>query len=468
MRPLGLLLLVVVGCHGAPYEPPAPTLPPSWSAGVSEEAVEREWWRSFGDAELDALVARALQENLDLALASARLREARAVVGIIGGESYPRADLGAAAVRREPSTAVAGGEFLPQDDAGFYSLGLDVRWELDLFGRRARAVEAAEAEFEATAERARAVRVSVLAEVARLHLEGRGLAAEEELELRQRTLALRTLALVEARVEAGLDDERAALAAREELATISARIPLLAAERRARALALGVMLGLRPDELEVSDLEDGAAAQPPTPPSAIARGLPLELLTRRPDLRAAERDVARAWAEGRQAEAELYPVLSLDAALGVESESLDDLFSGSARAFSVGPSLTAPLFRGGILRWAVRAADAREEAARLAYERAVLEALREVEEGLTRVQREGERLIEVEALREQRRQGEGLARVREQAGLEGEIERAAAESRRLEAERSWVQARTGLALASIRLYKALGGGWEEEESIPEG
>ena len=455
--------LALVACRGtARYEAPAPELPAAWSTPGPAGAVELDWWRAFGDAELERLVARALEGNLELAAAAARIREARAVVAVVGGEARPQGDLGAASGRREPSTAVAGGEFLPQDDAGFHSLGLDVRWELDLFGRRAYAVEAAEAELEATEERAHAARLSVIAEVARLHLEARGLAVEERLRTRQVELARRTLALVEARVAAGLADEGAALVAREELAALSAHLPALAAERRARALALGVLLGLRPDELPQASVGEDAADEPPAPPLEIARGLPLELVARRPDLRVAERAVARAWAEGRQAQAELYPVLSLDAALGVESESLDDLFSGSARTFSIGPSLTAPLFHGGVLRWAVRARDAREESVRLEYERAVLEALREVEEGLARFQREGERLAELATLRERRREGEGLARAREQAGLSDELELGTSESRRLEADLAWSTARTELALAAVRLYKALAGGWSTE------
>lgn len=463
MRRLGALALLLAACRGAaPYTPPAPDLPLAWSTPVADGEVERAWWRRFGDPELDRLVERALAENLELAVAEARLREARAVLGVVAGEARPRGDLGAAAGRREPSTAVAGGEFLPADDAAFHSLGLDVRWELDLFGRRAHAVDAAEAELDATRARADGARLRVLAEVARLYCEARGWAAEEALRQRQLELAQRTLVRVEARVRAGLADERAALVAREERAALAAELPRLAAERRARELALGVLLALRADEQEAFAAGARAPAQPSAPPE-IARGRPLELLARRPDLRVAERAVARAWAEGRQAEAELYPVLSLDAALGVESESFADLFTGAARTFSLGPSLTAPLFRGGVLRWAVRARDAREEAARLEYEGAVLAALSEVEDGWTRFQRQGERLREVEDLGARRAARTALVRARAAAGLEAEQAADEAELQELAAELALVAERTALNLDAIRLYKALGGGWEDSD-----
>lgn len=457
---LALLALVAACRSGGTFETPEVTPPPAWSTASEAAAIDEAWWHSFGDPLLVSLVERMLANNLELAQADARLGAARALLAVVAGQGGPRGDFRAVAERREPSTAVAGGEFLPTDDAAFYSAGLDLSWELDLFGRRARAVEAAQADLDAQQEETRAVALALVAEVGRQYVEWRVLEAEIELFAQASARAAQVVTLIGARVAAGFDDERTLLDARARQEELLARLAPLSAERAARVHALALLLGLWPGELEA---ELAPAARPLeallVPPERIESGLPLDLLRRRPDLRAAERRVAEAWARGREAEAALYPVLSLGAALGLESEALADLASQPARALRVGPSLTAPLFHGGALRWAVRARDAEEEAARSDYERAVQNAVGEVEDALARFERGRARRAALALARQSAQERAALVGARAEAGLESELGSLAVELARVEADLAWVRGEGEQVLAAVRLYRALGGGF---------
>lgn len=455
------LVALVLACRTRPaYESPRVSLPESYlGAPAGAGSVDEAWWRSLGDPALVALSERALAANLELAQVAARLRAARAELGMVSGEGRGNLDFAAAALRREPSTAVAGGEFLPEDDAAFFAAGLEFSWELDLFGRRARAREAAVAGVEALDAEAAGVELALLAEVARQYVDLRALEREAQLLTQARAFAGQAVELVRAREQAGLADglERAELEARAE--DLEARLAPLAGERRVRLDALALLLGTWPRDVELLLAAFPAGeAQIPAPPEVVASGLPVELLRRRPDLQAAERRVAQAHARGDEARAALYPSLSLGAALGFESESLADLASAPARAMSLGPSLSAPLLSGGVLRWAVRARDAEEEEARLAYEHAVLVALLEVEDGLARFERGQRQLAALEAGRAHSLELVRLARVRAAGGLAEELEVLTRELESLEAEREAALGQAELMRSALRLYRALGGG----------
>jgi NodT family efflux transporter outer membrane factor (OMF) lipoprotein len=462
------LLFFLAGCRvGGDYDPPELSLPQAYAAAPSTSAPAQDedlaaWWTRFKDPTLDALVRRALANNLDLQIAAQRIREARAAIGVASGAARPSAELGASAVRREPSTSVAGGEFLPQRDAPFHSLGFDARWELDLFGHVAREVESVQAAHGAAIEAARGTLLSVVAEVARAYLALRGAEAEERLLERELASQLDTAALVAARVEAGLEDELALSRARALVASTETRRPELARRRAAEAHALDVLLGKWPGELARE-----LGAQPgtlPEPPPVVASGLPLELVRRRPDVRQAERELAQASARSAQAVTELYPRLSLGAAFGWESEDASELFDSASRSFSVGPALVAPLLSGGVLRWGIRARDAQEAQARLHLERTLLESLREVEDALVARERTEERVAALATARAADEETLTLARERWSAGLEDFLGVLDAERAALAAEIALVRARAEHATAVVALYKALGGGWEGLEA----
>ena len=466
-RGLALTFVLLAGaCRvGKDYEPREPHVPDTFAEAegtASEHAGEARWWTAFGDPVLDDLVHRALASNLDLAIAAQRVREARAAVRIVGGPARVSADLRGAAVRQEESTSVSGGEFVPEDAAADYSLGFDANWELDLFGRTARAVEASEAERDSLIEAGRGALLVVLAEVARNYIEMRGIEAEERLLERELASQRETIVLVASRARAGLESESALERARALAASTEASLPPLALRRANRVHALAVLLGEWPGEL-ARTLEPAPDSPLPSAPDVIASGLPVELLRRRPDLRQAERQLARASALSAQAVAELYPRLSLGAAFGWESEHLDDLFDANSLDWFVGPSFTTPLLHGGILRWVVRARDAQEEQARLSYERAVLEAMREVEDALVTWSRARARLPALEEARDAQRTALELARRRHEGGLEDYFGVLDGERGVLDSEDELVRGRVDIGIAAVALYKALGGGWEGVE-----
>lgn len=409
-----LLAFVLTGCKvGRDYVPPEPDLPATWTTGDGEPVALAGWWRAFGDPCLEGLVASALEANRDLMVAAQRVREARAGVRVVGGDARPTGDLGAGAARRKPSTSVAGGEFLPDDDAAFHSLGVQLGWDLDLFGRTARAVEAAEAERDALVAASRGVLVAVVTETAEAYARLRGAEAESALVQRSVAALRDTRGLLAARVAAGLEDELAVLRVDGLIATAEARLPDLEV-RRARAWsALALLTGTPPQELVLEPSEGG----PPEPPAAIASGAPVDLVRRRADLRMAEREIAQASARNAEAVARLFPDVSLGVAFGFESERSGDLFQGASQAWNAGASLLTPLFHGGILRAAITARDAQERQAWLRYEQAVLRALGEVEDALVGWREAERRRVARDAARAAEARAEALAEDRYEAGL---------------------------------------------------
>lgn len=306
MRRVLLAAALLAACRVGPeYERPEIPVPDRFTAPVvAELGVEDErWWHTFGDAVLDELVESALAGNRDLRSAAQRVREARAVIDIEGDANYPTVDGRAGVVRRKPSTAVAGGQFLPSDPANLHSLGFDARWELDLFGYNARAIEAAEASYGLALEDARGVLQRLVAEVARTYLELRGV--ERELVVLRESLESQEDAarLVASRVDAGLSSELDATRIAGLVASTRAQLAPLERARASRVHALALLLAETPARCSERLAFVGRLPEPPT---AIPVGLPADLLRRRPDVRRTERELARASAMTAQAMTELY------------------------------------------------------------------------------------------------------------------------------------------------------------------
>lgn len=465
MRPaLVAAAALLAGCKvGEDYRRPAVEVPSSFESSQASAQVQSKWWRQFGDPTLDALIERALASNLDLKLAASRLREANAVITIAGGEGRPQADAGGSFARREASTEVAFGQFFPPNANSFHSAGFRASWELDVFGRVARGVEAASAEYDMALEDARAALVMVCADVARNYVELRGF--EEQLEVLRRDLEglADTLNLVRSRVEAGLEDELALARIDGLLAQARSRLPQLERERGARQNAIATLLGEWPREL-VDELDADRRAL--TPPSELAVGAPAQLLERRPDVRRAERELARASALRAQARAELYPRISLTAALGLESERLDDLFQSGARTWTFGPSVTTPLLRGGLLRAGIEVRTAQQEQAALRFARAGLEALRDAETTLAAWRRSNERLSELQAAHAANLRAAELTLERYSNGLENFLSVLDARRQALASRSELVAASVERAASAVAVYRALGGGWEVEREAP--
>jgi NodT family efflux transporter outer membrane factor (OMF) lipoprotein len=300
-----------------------------------------QWWKTFNDPGLDSLIARAIQSNLDLRLAAARVRESRALRGVAAADLWPTINVAGSYARNRRSENVLPAQIgsvngstatgaappgkLEQD---LFQSGFDASWEVDLFGGVRRAIEAADADLAASVEDLRAVLVTLLSEVARNYVEVRGFQrrmaiAQDNIRSQQETLEL-----TQARFDAGLTSQLDVVQAASQLATTQAQVPTLEASLKQGVHRLGVLLGLAPGVL-LSELSQ-AAPIPPVPPE-VPVGLPADLLRRRPDVRRAERQVAAATARNGVAVADLFPKLSLTGTLGFQSNRLADLPLGSSR-----------------------------------------------------------------------------------------------------------------------------------------
>ncbi len=447
---------------GPDYEPPAAELPAAWQAenagGLTSGTPElADWWRRLEDPVLDALVTRAAQQNLDLREALARVREARALRGVAASERYPRVD-GVAAFRRAgQSENTPIGAFVPDSDD--YSVGFDAAWELDLWGRVHRSVEAADADLDATVEDARDAAVTVAAEVARAYVELRSFQRRLEIARANLSLQQQTVELVGGRFEAGLVSESDVAQARTSVETTRSRLPELEIGLRVAQNRLAVLLGQAPGTLP----ELSAPGAIPVPPLSVAVGLPADLLRRRADVRRAERELAAESARIGVAAGDLYPRLALTGNIGLAADELGDLFQDSSGVFGIGPSLRWNLFDAGRLRNRVAAQEARTEQAELRWERTVLGALEETENALTAFVREQVRRAALLEAAAQARLAVQLARAQYTEGLSDFQTVLVSERALADLEDQLATSDASIAIDLVALYKALGGGWESGE-----
>ena len=456
-----VLVLLLVSCTVGPdYHSPAADTPVAFHARESQQGrgapsppLDR-WWLLLGDDVLTHIVRRALENSQDLSVSAARVREARARLGVVSGRNVPNlsgsADYNGS--RRSPNAALGG-------DRGFQhfvGLGFDSSWEIDLFGQIARSTEAATADLQASIERLRDVRVTLLADIARSYVQYRLTQTRLSIAEGNRDLQAKTLGLVRIRFDSGLIPELDLRQAERILATTGAEIPSLQAELQVLRNALAVLSGDYPGALD-----ERLAAEAPIPeaPDTLTLGVPADLLRRRPDIRAAERDLAAATAQVGVSTAELYPKLSLAGTLRLEATNPDHLLSSRSAFYKLGPSFSWNLFSGGRVQSQIEADKARVEQSYQRYRLLVRRAVEEVESAL--LDQEGSRL-----------RRKSLSHAVDQAQRSVELSRGAYEEELVDFQNVLDNQRTLLSLqdqlaqnqsaitvATLRLYKALGGGW---------
>ncbi len=460
---LPLLLVLASGCMlvGPNYKAPQLQAPEAFTnqaqEGVSTNAVESSWWRGFQDNTLNQLVEQALTNNHDLRVAAARLREARALLSEREFDRYPTVTSQASYTRERASEALAATR---ERDIELYDAGFDATWELDLFGRVRRSVEASAAEIGAAEANRRDVVVSLLAEVARNYFELRGTqnrlaVARRNAENQRQTLAL-TIALLEGGRGTELDTSRAEAQLTSTLASIP---PLETAVKRA-LYRLGVLIGQQPTALE-PELSDPLPL--PTLPTLVALGRPEDLLRRRPDVRVTERNLAAATANVGVATADLFPRVTLAGSVALQATSFSGLGGSGSDTFAVGPGIFWAAFDLGRVRARIRAADARTEAALAQYEQRVLLALEETENALVAFTRQQARRDLLRASAQASEKAQNLAHLRYQFGVADFLTVLDAERTLLEAQDRLADSETQTATILVAVYKALGGGWEIAE-----
>jgi multidrug efflux system outer membrane protein len=462
------------GCVVGPnYHPSPPSAQAAWISPMAQGLTDKasglaSWWASFNDVELDSLIQRATQSNLDLRVAEARLRQARAVRGGSAADLLPTFDAtgSAARARQSQNQPFFGALALPPNfpfEYSVYQAGFDASWELDLFGGKRRALEAATADWEGAIEARNDTMVSLLAEVGRNYVELRG--TQQRLRIARRDLTLQEEAwqLTRARLEGGVTTELDVTRAAALLAGTQAVIPPLETAERAAMYGLAVLLGQPPGDL-VTELS--APALLPPAPTEIPIGLPSDLLRRRPDVRRAERQLAAETARIGVAKSDWFPKVSLTGDVGQESVSISKWFEPGSRFWSIGPNLKWRALDFGRVRAEVRAQTAVQEAALATYQKAVLVSLQEAENAIVAYAQEQGRRRALTDNVAQNRHALDLADSLYKFGRVSFLDV-------LDARRSLYQSDDQLALSDqtvsldlIVLYKALGGGWETLPQAP--
>jgi NodT family efflux transporter outer membrane factor (OMF) lipoprotein len=477
----GLVSLgALAGCAtSAPYHPPQVPLPPGFTIGqVGAVPHEADWWQVFNDPTLTSLVNRALTANLDVQQAATRIREARAQERITRSASGPQINAsGQASYNRlsgnslppglaglfsgSPDPSSGSGLGLPGETFSIYQLGFDASWEVDLFGGQRRANQAAGARADAALWSARDAEVVLAAEVANTYQQYRAL--QRRLSLLEQTLATQreSAEFLSVRARHGLVPESDAHAQQRVLLQTLAQQQDLAAQAQARAHALAMLLGLPP-----ADLSAELAAAPSDPPVAVdvPPGLPSQLVERRPDLRAAERQLAAATADVGVATADLYPKFSLTGALQLASRSLSTLLESDSLQDNVNGRISLPLLDRARAHATVQLRQAQADEALLAYRGAILIALRDVEDALMHLQADRERLGQLRGVACSAQEDADSAAVRYRHGLVAATELLAAQQTSQQASDAQVQAEAVAAQDVVALYKALGGGWNPQRT----
>jgi multidrug efflux system outer membrane protein len=460
---LFIFLISLGGCAVGPaYQRPTSDLPAAWrgapAQGVSTLSVGERWWMLYGDSALNALVEEAFTHNRDLALAAARVDEARALLRVAESQVVPSID--ATAQRDRARASEVGPVPLPPSaiERNSYRAQLNLSYELDLWGRLRGAGDVARAELLATQAARETVRLALGADVVRSYFTL--LALDEQLDATRRSLALRedNLRLQRVRHTAGLIGDFQLRQLEAEVAAAQAQLPALERSRTAEELALAVLLGRSPRAISELVVKRDATRTEPPPPVA-PEGLPSDLLLRRPDIVQAEQRLIAANARIAVARAALFPRISLTGYLGSESTALRDLFSGPALIWQLAFGLAQPIFQGGRLFGEIEAVKAREQQALAQYQKSVQEAFREVRQALS-AQTHARDIFQAEsaraaALRDTLR----LARIRYENGLVSQLEVLDAERNLLAADLNRADALRAQRVAVADLTRALGGGW---------
>jgi multidrug efflux pump len=421
------------------------------------------WWRGFNDATLDRLIEQAVATNQDLRLAAARVREARALHKVAVLQGVPQVAAVAGYNQSLSSRdAIPFGD-LPRSsrELALYDAGFDASWELDLFGRVTRSVEASTAEVEAFMAQRQEILVSLIAELARNYIELRG--AQQELDVARQNAAnqAETAEIILARLKAGRATELDAARVRTQLNATRALIPPLEANVKQTIYRLSVLAGQAPTTLEP---ELAKPSPLPVLPSFVSLGSPDALLRRRPDIRAAERALAAATARVGVETANLFPRVTFNGNLGVSASEISGLFKAGADTYAFGPRISWAALDFGRLRARLQAAGARAEAQLARYEKTVLLALEETEDALVAFGKAKARHEYLEAANRDAAAAVTLALQRYKSGIEDFLSVLDAQRTQLTVQEQCARSETQTAAALVAVYKALGGGWELEVS----
>lgn len=457
-RTLAVLMMVLLpGCTlGPDYQRPEIETPEQYRQRVTTGAsiANLKWWELFRDEQLQRLIMVAIAENNDLAIATARVEETRARLGLVRADQSPRID-GEVGVSRGDTT----GGLLPGSAVqSNYTLSAQLAFEVDLFGKLRRQTEAAQQELLASEEARRTVLTSLIADVASSYFLLRDL--DQRRAIAARTLATRheSTRIIRERFDKGTIPKIDVNQAEIQEADAAADLALLQRQVIETQNLLSILLGRNPGGISRGDRVENQIMPPEVP-----TGLPSELLERRPDVRTAERALAAQTARIGVAEALRFPSLSLTASAGAASTELNDLTDSNASIWNIGANFFAPLYNAGQNKRRVEIEIARTKQLLNQYELAVLQALREVEDALAAVRTLRNEVAAREAQRAAARSAAFLSRARYDGGVTSYLEVLIANDSLFQAEIATVATRRAQLVAIVDLYKALGGGWTVDQ-----
>ncbi|WP_347258788.1 efflux transporter outer membrane subunit [Methylocaldum sp.] len=436
---LSLFAMSLAACTVGPdYRAPVPAVPDRWHADEkigadllwAKPENLKAWWRAFGDYELDRLMDRALARNLDVKIALARIEQARAERSSTRAELFPSVDVTGGVQRQDnPMPGLR-----PGIRYNLFEIGFDALWEIDLFGRQQRRLEAASAELEAAGDQYAQSLVTLSSELARSYIDYRNAQALLAITRSNLDSMRQTVAQTERLLQEGIGTRHDVVRAKAQAETTEAQIPTLEAGKTAALRQLEALTGQQP----------GALAA--------------DTIRHRPDLRAAERQLAAATAMQGAAIAELFPKISLSAFLGLRNTDIESLFKSAAFSYGNAANLVQPLLNFGRIKAGIKLAEAKQREAYFAYEKGVLEALKETETALTRYLKEEIRRQTLARAVEDQQEAVRLSQLRFEAGVISLLDVLVAQRALYAVESELANSRALTAVNLISLYKSLGGG----------
>ncbi|MEF3083084.1 efflux transporter outer membrane subunit [Luteimonas sp. SMYT11W] len=435
----------------------AATANPATATAVPAVA-DTAFWQAFGDPQLNALVDDTLVANHDLRIALARYDRANALLRGTRFDQLPTIDASGTASSNRASADQAPG--VPRDarDTDSFDIGIGASWELDLFGRVRRSVEAGRADVAASADDLRALQVAIVGELATAYLDLRGLQERLRVATENAGNQQHTLALVDARRNAGQDSDFDSARASAQAASTASRIPMLEAEIAVATHRIAVLTGRTPDALRA---QLSVARALPAVPRAIDPGTPADVLRVRPDVSAAEHRLHSATARVGVATADLFPRLTLGGLIGSQAGDIDALFGRDSETRLVALGIDWSFLDIGRVRARIAAADADASMELARYQQTVLRALEDTGNALVRFDRAHDADVELERAARDSARAAQLARLRFDAGGTSLLEVLDAERTQLQAEDAFAAGRTRTATDAVALYRALAGGWPQ-------
>jgi NodT family efflux transporter outer membrane factor (OMF) lipoprotein len=429
------------------------------------------WWRSLNDEELNSLVDRAVKSNLDVQMALDRLQQARAYEVVVLGYALPEVDASGAAGRGTGSDLTKGRAAQAlrsaDDGTGLQHIntiaGFDAVWELDLFGKFRREFQAVRAETDAMRAARYDVLTSVIGDVVRAYVDLRGLQVRAGI-LRKASDVLReSLRIVNIRYERGITNELDVALATRELATLEGQIAPVDAQVKAARYTLAVLVGDYPEHM----LQELATPEMiPIMPAPAAPGVPVDLLKRRPDVQQAERELAAATARIGVATANLFPDVTVSAAIGIQGQGWGTTPNASKHIWSFGPGALWPLLDFGALDAAVEVADYAAQASLANYRKTILNAVSQVDSSLDAYEAQQYRMEKLSDAMAAAQRAVELATARYNRGLTDFLNVVDAERQFYELQEQYAEAQVSQGEQFVQLYKSLGGGWQDYQSVP--